>query len=143
MSNGTAERLVHALYAAYNAREAETAAALYEADGRHEEVASGRVSTGRVAIRDGLERFFHAFPDVHWEPRSLIAQGDAAAVTYVLTGTLSAQLGPFAPRGQRLELRGVHVVRARAALIEVSEDYWDATTFGGQMAPAQASETPH
>ena len=62
-----------------------------------------------------------------------VTGGDGAAVAYLLTGTLQGRLGPFEPAGQRLELRGVHVLKAKAGAIDLCEDYWDAGTFGRQM----------
>ncbi len=127
------EELVDSLYAAYNRHDPAAAAALYAPDGRHVEIAQGSERTGPDAIREGLEHFLRAFPDVRWEERLRIASGERAAVAYVLTGTLQGRLGPFEPSGQRLELRGVHVVAASAGAIALCEDYWDAGTFGRQM----------
>ena len=127
------EALLDALYGAYNEHRPAEAAALYRPDGRHVEIAQGNERSGREAIREGLERFFEAFPDARWETRERIVAGNLAAVTYLLTGSLQGRLGPFEPSGQRLELRGVHVFRTVDGLIEVCEDYWDSGTFGRQM----------
>jgi steroid delta-isomerase-like uncharacterized protein len=131
--SGEIDRVVAALYAAYDARDPEAAAALYAEDGCHREIASGSERTGRDAIRDGFAGFLAAFPDARWGRRSVIVGDGEAAVTYVLTGTLHGHLGPFEPSGQRLELRGVHVIRAPDGLIKRCEDYWDAGSFGRQM----------
>lgn len=129
----TIDGLVDRLYEAYNAQDAAAAAELYAPDGRHVEIATGGERTGPDAIREGLEGFLRSFPDAHWAPQERIVAGSAAAVTYVLTGTLQAKLGPFEPAGQRLELRGVHLVRERDGAIAACEDYWDAGSFGRQM----------
>jgi steroid delta-isomerase-like uncharacterized protein len=130
---GGAGPLVRALYEAYNAHLADDAGALYDDDGHHREVASGRVAQGRKAIVDGLDGFFKLFPDARWEPLQQIFAESAAAVSYRLTGTLSAALGPIPACGQRLDLRGVHVLRVGATAISASEDYWDQATFRAQM----------
>ena len=122
-----------ALYEAYNRHVPGEAAALYAPDGRHEEVAQGQARQGREAIAEGLRRFFEAFPDARWEEKEVIDGGDAVALTYVLTGTLRADLGPVRARGQRLELQGVHVLRVSDGLLERTEDYWDMATFRRQM----------
>ena len=121
------------LYEAYNGHSPSQVAARYRTDGRHVEVAQGNERSGRDAIREGLARFFEAFPDAHWAERARIVAADCAAVTYTLTGTLRAQLGPFEPAGQRLELNGVHVVYVAKGEITLIEDYWDAATFARQM----------
>jgi ketosteroid isomerase-like protein len=42
-------------------------------------------------------------------------------------------MGPVAPRGQKISLRGVHVLDLRDGLITRSEDYWDAASFQRQL----------
>jgi ketosteroid isomerase-like protein len=42
-------------------------------------------------------------------------------------------MGPVASRGQKISLRGVHVLNLRDGLIQRSEDYWDAATFQRQL----------
>jgi predicted ester cyclase len=129
--------VVTALYEAYNSHDAEAAGALYAPDGRHAEVATGQARTGGTAIAEGLAGLLAAFPDARWEEQARIVDGDRAAVTYILTGTLQQKFGPFEPAGQRLELRGAHVLEVGPDGIRVCEDYWDASSFGRQMkAPA-------
>lgn len=57
------------------------------------------------------------------------------AVTYVLKGTLQSALGPISAQGQRLELRGVHVLWSSDGLLEQTADYWDMSTFLQQINP--------
>jgi len=133
MSEDDAARLARALYAAYNEHDAPRAAALYHPEGTHYEMARGTSVEGRTAVANGLAGFLGLFPDACWEPLEVIGGATAVAVPYRLTGTLQAQLGSVAPRGQRLDLRGVHVVRARESSIAATEDYWDGATFNAQM----------
>jgi steroid delta-isomerase-like uncharacterized protein len=122
------------LYDAYNRHDPAAVAQLYSADGAHEDIAQGRPKTGRDEIAAGLSKFLGWFPDARWEPQSTILGADEReAVTYLLTGTLQAQMGPVAPRGQRISLRGAHVLQLRDGLIKRSEDYWDAASFQRQL----------
>ena len=133
-AGGTRE-LVERFYAAYNAHRPGDAAALYTASGSHVEVAQNRVGEGRDAVRGGLEHFLTCFPDAHWQPEQVVVGETGAAVTYRLTGTLQAQLGPFQPLGQRLDLQGVHVFTVEDGAISRTADYWDSGAFGRQMKP--------
>ncbi len=135
-AHGDVGAVVSALYEAYNAHDADAAGSLYAPDGRHAEMATGQERIGAAAIGEGLTGLLEAFPDARWQERTRIVGGDRAAVTYVLTGTLKARFGPFAPAGQHLELHGAHVLEVGPDGIEVCEDYWDASTFGRQMRPA-------
>jgi steroid delta-isomerase-like uncharacterized protein len=122
------------LYDAYNRHDPAAVAQLYAVDGTHEDIAQGRPKSGPEAIADGLRKFFGWFPDAHWEPHFQIADPSGpVAVTYLLTGALRAQMGPVAACGQKISLRGVHVLHLHGGLIRRSEDYWDATTFQRQL----------
>jgi hypothetical protein len=133
-SGGSAGSLARRLYEAYNAHRSGDAAALYRNEGCHLEVSSGRVARGPAEIAAGLDGFFALFADARWEPLQEIYAAGAAAVSYRLTGSLGGPLGETQPRGQRLNLRGVHLLRVDGAAIGVSEDYWDQATFRAQMS---------
>lgn len=128
-------RLLDRLYDAYNRHDATAVARLYDAAATHEEIAQGQIRRGAEAIAEGLRRFFTWFPDAHWQPQTKLVDpslGQAAA-TYFLTATLQARMGPFLPSGQRIALRGVHVLHLEGGRIARSEDFWDAATFQNQL----------
>ena len=122
------------LYDAYNRHDPAAVARLYAADGTHEDIAQGGPKTGPDEIAAGLGKFLGWFPDAHWQPQAAILGADGReAVTYLLTATLQAPMGPVVPRGQKISLRGVHVLDQRDGLIRRSEDYWDAASFQRQL----------
>ncbi|GAA3811607.1 ester cyclase [Streptomyces chiangmaiensis] len=130
------------LYEAYNHHDPLAVARLYDAGATHEEIAQGSSRQGPEAIADGLRRFFQWFPDAHWQPQTQITDPNGpVAITYLLTATLQAPMGPLAARGQRLSLRGVHVLHLGGELIRGSADYWDAATFHRQMNTTTTGET--
>ncbi|MEQ8348392.1 MAG: ester cyclase [Sneathiellaceae bacterium] len=123
------------LYAAYNRHDPGAVAELYDIDAVHREIAQDRARTGREAIADGLARFFEWFPDAHWAGRAAVDDGRGGiAIPYLLTATLQRQMGPFAPQGQAVALKGLHLLRVERGVIQCSEDYWDAATFQRQLA---------
>jgi steroid delta-isomerase-like uncharacterized protein len=130
-------RLLERLYAAYEAHDASRAADLYLPSGLHREVATGRVSRGPDEIAGSLAYFFSAFADATWHVEVQIDQGQNAAAAYRLTGTLTGPLGPLEPRGQLLDLRGVHFLHAKDDRIASLDDYWDALSFQRQMSQAR------
>jgi steroid delta-isomerase-like uncharacterized protein len=129
--------VLDSLYQAYNGHDPDAAAALYAADGEHEDVAHGRPRRGDQAIAEGLRRFLAAVPDARWETSDRIVAGDRAVARYVLSGTLQGDLGPFRARGQRIVLRGVQVLELRSGRIARSEDFWDGATFERQLNQPQ------
>jgi steroid delta-isomerase-like uncharacterized protein len=122
------------LLAAYNDHDARAASMLYRPDGEHHEVANGSTRSGREDLRASLEVFLRAFPDAHWAIEATAVDSPRSVVTYRLTGALTAALGPFEARGQRLDIRGVMVALTDPeAMIARTEDYWDSSTFVRQM----------
>lgn len=131
------------LHSAYNRHDARAAVVLYTADGEHEDVAGGAPRRGREAIAEGLHRFLRSVPDAHWETIDIVAEGDREVARYVLTGTLRGDMGPFRATGQRIALRGVHVLDLEAGAIARCEDYWDAATFARQVGADPPAPQPH
>lgn len=123
--------LIDRFYAAYAARDAAGAAALYHADGVHEEVAMGKSRTGHDALQQGLEGFWRMLPDVAWQRQGYIRAGDHVAVPYRMTGTFSGG-ADAAPR--RIALDGLHLFVLQGGLIAASRDMWDLDLFKQQMA---------
>jgi steroid delta-isomerase-like uncharacterized protein len=130
------------LYAAYNDHDPSAVAHLYAPHATHEDVAHGRPRSGPEAIAAGLRLFFGWFPDAHWQPAFQIGDGpDRVAIPYRLTASLQAQMGPIAPRGQAISLRGVQVLEIEDGRIGRSVDYWDAATFQRQLNDITAEES--
>lgn len=126
--------IADALYGAYNRHDAAAVAGLYDANGTHEDMAMGHPKVGQAAIVDGLQKFFGWFPDAHWTPQEQLEDPfGSVTITYLLAATLQAQMGRTIARGQRISLRGFHVLHVRGRLIHRSEDYWDAATFQKQL----------
>lgn len=126
--------IADALYGAYNCHDTKAVAALYDVNATHQDIAMGHSKSGADAIAAGLEKFLVWFPDARWEPRLQISDPSGSlTVTYFLTATLGTQMGKIIARGQRISLRGAHVLQVHEGLIHSSEDYWDAATFQRQL----------
>lgn len=131
------EGIAGVLYDAYNSHDVEMVAALYDRDGAHQDIAMGHQVVGVKAIAAGLKKFFGWFPDAKWEPVRQLSDSDVSTVvTYRMTGTLQAQMGPVTPTGQKISLRGAHVLFLQRGRILSSEDYWNAATFQKQLNKA-------
>lgn len=121
--------LINRFYAAYAARDAQGAAALYAADGRHDEVAMGKSRQGREALAEGLEGFWRMLPDVAWFRQGYIRAGDHVAVPYHMTGTFARKDGSKRP----IALDGLHLFEIRDGVLRVTKDLWDLDLFKAQM----------
>ncbi len=121
--------LIDRFYAAYAARDATGAAALYAPDGRHDEVAMGKSRQGREALAQGLEGFWRMLPDVTWTRLGYIRAADHVAVTYHMTGTFTGKDG----RARPIALDGLHLFEIPDGLLTVTKDLWDLDLFKAQM----------
>jgi predicted ester cyclase len=128
------DQIVNDFFRSSNAHDIEGVAALYALNGAHEDVATKHRREGRSSIAEGLGRFLEALPDAHWDGQHRVLAGPSVVVLYTLTGHLNGALGPFQPRGQRIELTGAHVFTLGDAGIELTRDYWDPKEFARQAS---------
>lgn len=122
--------LIERFYAAYAARDAAAAAALYHDDGWHEDVAVEKRRTGHADLAKGLEGFFRMLPDVAWERRGAIRAGDHVAVPYRMTGTFTGRDG----RERPIALEGLHLFLVRDGRLDHTRDFWDLDLFKAQTS---------
>ncbi len=74
----TPKEVIEAWVAAFNARDAAAAVALYHEDATTEQVAVGEPLVGHVAIFADLAAFFRAFPDTVTHIENLFQDGEWA-----------------------------------------------------------------
>jgi len=123
--------LIDHFYAAYAARDAAAAAALYHADGWHEEVAMAKRRQGHEALAEGLRGFWRMLPDVVWQRLGYIRAADTVAVPYRMTGTFTPKGEGAAPRP--IALDGLHLFEVRDRFFVGTRDMWDLDVFRAQM----------
>lgn len=122
-----------ALYAAYNSQSLADVRRLYSVDAIHDDVPIGRPKKGRDEIAAGLEQFFRWFPDAQWQAAASAVGQNVIATTYTLSASLQSDFHGVPARGQKIRIRGVHVLYLSRNEIGRSEDYWDAKTFERQL----------
>lgn len=112
---------VRALVAAHNRQDAAEAASFFSDDATNHGRAAGRAGMGRV-----YRSLYQAFPDFHWEIRSLIGEEDRVAAAVLMTGTHRGmpELPVFgglihreAPTGKAVSVLNMHLYRFRDGLI--------------------------
>lgn len=126
--------LITAFYRAYAAGEAEAAAALYTEDAFHAEAASGQATPGREAILKGLSGFLSIFDGLHFATEMPIRAGTKVLVLYLMTGTVTRNLGSLPSKGKPVSLRGAHLSELVGDRIASSTDFWDMDDFRAQVA---------
>jgi predicted ester cyclase len=82
--------------------------------------------------------FLEAFPDLHFDIKDVIAQGDKAAVSWVAKGTHTAPLktpggDPIPATNKKVTVPGSTIYEFRHNLIARQEIYWDQVAFLAQL----------
>jgi glyoxylase-like metal-dependent hydrolase (beta-lactamase superfamily II)/ketosteroid isomerase-like protein len=142
ISGSKAESVARRYFAAIDARDLETAVALWAPGGR--ENVRGRVDVlAPEGVREFIGDLIDAVPDLDMQVVSTTTEKDRCGVQWRLTGTFAgpAHFGGIAPTGDRLELEGVDLITVQDGLITSNDAFTDSMTFARQvgMMPPQDS----
>jgi steroid delta-isomerase-like uncharacterized protein len=125
-----------AYLAAWNAKDADAAAALMSDDVEYLDVTVGEAQKGRDAARDNVIKvFFAAVPDLKWEMKGepIVAE-DGIAFEWTFSGTNTGAWGPETPAtGKTFSFDGVTFIRVKDGKIAYQGDYYDGYGFQKQL----------
>ncbi len=134
-----------AYMAAWNRRDAGACAACFAPDGVREGRILARATAGgrrfprfvgREAIRERIQGFMEAVPDLHVEVlRVGSGPEDTAWLEWRLTGTHTRDWGAWAAHGERVDVPAVSVYTVRDGLIAEEAEYIDPAVM---MTPPEA-----
>jgi len=126
---------------AWNAHDGAAVAAFMAEDGSYEDVALGKVHTGREDIAgwiDGMAGEFSS--DYRFEPVSWVENGSSYAAEWVLVGTHDGSSPMLPATGRSYSIRGVSVGETENGRIKRNTDYWDMAGFLVQIGILPAPE---
>lgn len=101
---------------------------------------------GELRAPEGIRQYFGslfaAIPDLTYEIRETIAEGDKVVVWWRIRGTFTG--GPFdgmRATGRQIEIEGLDYVRVEDGLISRNDSYWDDSSVARQLGllPAKGS----
>ena len=99
-----------------------------------------------VVGRDGLRQYasalFLAFPDLLFDVREVVGDGNVVAVTWLASGTHRAEFLGMRPSGRRTQLHGCTITHFRDGKIARQESYWDVATLARQLRGAASASLP-
>jgi hydroxyacylglutathione hydrolase len=142
ISGSKAEAVARRYFEAIDARDLETAVALWAEGGR--ENVRGQVDTvAPDGVREFIGGLIEAIPDLHMEIVSTTTEDERCGVQWRLTGTFAGpgDLNGVAPTGRRIELEGLDLISVRDGLIQSNDAFTDAMSVARQigMMPLQGS----
>lgn len=108
----------------------------FSSDGLPQEHA---VTSGRTGLRERVELFRTAFPDITFSVEEMLAEGDAVAARYIFRGTHLGPFGEIAPTGRTLSVTGILVAHFRAGTIYEAFSAFDS---GDMLRQLNATEPP-
>ena len=100
-----------ATYAAWNAHDADAAAAVFAEDAVLREAGRSDETRGRAAIRTRAAALLRGFSDFRLERLVLVVDGDAHADRWVMTGTHDGELFGIAATGRAVRIEGATFTR--------------------------------
>jgi steroid delta-isomerase-like uncharacterized protein len=91
------------------------------------------------------KRFLDAFPDLHFDTKDIVAQGDTVALFWVAKGTHKAPLqnpmgDPIPPTNKTVQVHGCTLYELRNGMIVRQEIYWDQLAFLTQLGVVSPQE---
>ncbi len=106
-------------------------------DVRSEATGSTKVMD-KQQTREYNQRFMDAFPDMHFDIKDTISQGDRAALFWSVTGThtkpLKSEMGPaIPPTNKSVRVSGVTYLEIHNGLVARQQVYWDQIDFLTQL----------
>ena len=129
----TPSEVIEQWVAAFNARDAERAAACYHDDAINWQVAAGPPIVGRANIHKDLTEFFTAFPDSVTNVENLFQDGQWAMLEWSGRATWQGEFAGMRPNGKRFDLRGCGFFHVVDGKIKYQRGYWDRATWFKQL----------
>jgi glyoxylase-like metal-dependent hydrolase (beta-lactamase superfamily II)/predicted ester cyclase len=142
ISGNKAEAVARRYFAAIDARDLDTAVALWAEGGR--ENVRGQIDTvAPEGVREFIGGLLAAVPDLRMEVVSSTTEGDRCGIQWRLTGTFAGpgSFAGIAPTGNPIELEGFDLLTVKDGLIQSNDAFSDSMSFARQigMMPAQGS----
>lgn len=93
-----------------------------------------KFGVGRESFREQWKQWHAAFPDLHFDVREIIVEGDRVVTRWHLTGTHSgADFQGIKANGKKVSVDGVSIDTIKDGIVLEGFDAWDALGFRQQL----------
>ena len=99
---------------------------------------SRAVTSGREGLKQRVQLFRTAFPDISFSVHEMVAEGDAVAARYVFRGTHLGSFGDLAPTGNAVTVDGILVAHFRSGEIRDAFSVFDSGDMMRQLGRSTA-----
>lgn len=116
---------VYELVAAWNTHDSEQILIFYSPEYEGLDIGQNGVQQGLMALRESLEQYFQAFPDVHIEISELVIESNHISLGWVAHGTQTGAFMKIPPTGRIITLRGVSIFILQDEKVYRGQHVWD------------------
>jgi len=117
--------LVTDLVDAWNTHDCDRVTAFYSPDYEGVDVSEAAPRRGRQGVRQALERFLRAFPDLYFTKEQAGIQDDQAALCWTARGTHLGTMMNIPATGRTIAVRGVSLLTLENQMITRGLHVWD------------------
>lgn len=131
MEQGTIE-LVQRLFAAWNSKDVEQVLEQYADSFVREDLGNHR-SFGKAELRQTVEAYYRAFPDLHLQVEKLLEQDDQVVICWTATGHHRGKIMKIPATGRQVSFKGISVLAVENGKIARVWYMWDEAGMLRQM----------
>jgi steroid delta-isomerase-like uncharacterized protein len=127
--------LLKAYLGAWNEHDSQKAGSFLADDVQYFDASFAGMQRGRqAAVEQGIDVFLRGVPDLHWEIRNEpVVSADGVAFEWTFTGTHTGTWGGVRATNQKINLKGIGIVRIKNGKIVYHASYYDGSTLNKQM----------
>lgn len=92
-----------------------------------------KFGVGRESFRAQWKNWLIGFPDIHFEVKEIIAEGNSVASRWTLTGTNTGEFRGKPATGKYVSVDGVSIDRIKDGQVTSGFDAWDELGFLNQL----------
>ena len=120
--------------AAFNRRDADALSALYSEDARLVDQAAPGPIEGRAGVRQYIQSYFVAFPDLKWERIGVEVDGNTLVEEWRASGTHDGDLSGLPATHRRVSVDGCSVMHFdEDGFVFEEHNYWDEAAMLRQL----------
>jgi steroid delta-isomerase-like uncharacterized protein len=122
---GTQDRFITDLFAAWNSHDPAIAATPYAAEYEGVDIGQNAPLHGAAAMQEYFARFYAAFPDVVLTADDVVVSDDQYAIAWNARGTHLGKLMNIPPSGKAICVRGISLLTLHAGKVIRGQTVWD------------------
>ena len=110
---------------AWNSHDIEKVLSFYSPDYIADDVSLASLLRGHAALREMLEIYWRAFPDLEIAVTDMLIEGSRVVSAWVASGTHQGTIMNIPATGHKVQVRGVSIIDVEDGLIVRGQYIWD------------------